>query len=283
MREITVKLDVTKSPMYVDNSCLSTFQRCHRRAYWQYVRQLRAKSEAFPLLFGAAMHQALFVWNTTRNTTLTMDEWKKAVVQRNIPATGNEPHNLVNGVFILDAYMKKYAEDAAAEEVINCEVGFDISFPGVSGVQVVGKLDYAATRRGKVILRDHKTTQQMGPSFPKRARPNNQFTLYTWAFEHVTGKRVDLFELDGIQVAKTKSDLVRVPVTRLQYDIDQMLNDFSRTLAEVKLCDPTDVNSWSRCTNECFMCPYHSLCSLSNPDPLIEASYEKSEWRPFDD
>jgi hypothetical protein len=200
----------------------------------------------------------------------------------NIPDESEDARNIKNLVLVMNDYFEKWDSTRAEEKVLESEISFSLPLPTEKGVTVCGRIDLVVSRGKLVKIRDFKHSTSMGDSFPKRARPNNQFPLYMWAYETTSaGKRVDVAELDGILLAKSKRDFQRVPIMHSQYDAERCLSDLGAVARDIKR--KIETQEWDHNTSQCTsygVCAYRDLCNDSDPEPMIELGFRIEPWEP---
>jgi hypothetical protein len=147
----------------------------------------------------------------------------------------DDKRSLANGIKILKAYFKHYAEDGM--EVYRDHNGEPYVEKLVEGklyeddrVLIIfhGQIDLVLRNKisGLVSISDHKTTAALGKDFYNRISPNHQYTGYVWAANNILGLKTDSFLVNGIQVAKTKSEFARQLTTISEDDYQEMISAY---------------------------------------------------------
>ena len=267
--------------MIVDCSIAKTFQNCHRKGQLKGLLQLSPRVKRMPLTFGHCMHEALYTWYETGDRGLAIRKWKEVTIASEIPFDGDK-RSQVNGLFILDHYIKKYDEERQTETRLGGEMGFCLPIPGLEDTMIAGRLDYIFSKGDSLRIRDHKTASGIGESYRFNVRPNIAASIYTWAAETLIEQRVEMFDFDVILVAKEKREAIRFPVTRSQFDIDQALDDLRVVCRDIRA--KVKSGEWEKNTDHCSQwggCEYYDICTTADPRSIIDSMFCIEPWRPY--
>lgn len=184
-----------------------------------------------------------------------------------------DKRSIANGIKILKAYFKHYADDGL--EVVRDETGkpyiereceFIIHEDGEKVIKFHGTIDIILRNviSGQLFVADHKTTASLGTQFYNRIKPNHQYTGYIWAARECLGIDTDSFLVNGIQVAKTKSEFARQPTQRTEEDFqdlkEAMIEASERILKAVETGLFT-MNAPNSC-NTYGVCQFFDICSV---------------------
>lgn len=200
-----------------------------------------------------------------------------------------DKRSLANGIKILKAYFKHYADDGM-------EVYRDFNGQAYVEKQVEGKLyeddkiiiifhgqiDLVLRNRitGLVSISDHKTTAALGKDFYNRISPNHQYTGYVWAANNLLGLQTDSFLVNGIQVAKTKSEFARQLTTIAPDDYQEMISAYVE--ASYRLIGAYESGNYPMTSpNPCAAyggCQYLDICSAPKAlqRNILENKYAKT-------
>lgn len=266
----------------INNSSLDLIQTCMRKAQYVLERGLTTNDESSALIFGSAIHKALETWycipqdkrnapDAKRQATDAFLSYSKSLETSVDVGDKRSPQN---GVRILENYFKKYATDTL--EIVHDENGlpiverrFEVPLFETKSYDVIlfGTIDAILrdTAVNAIYVTDHKTTSALGSEFYNRLKPNHQYTAYIYGAQKVFNLNTNLFLVNGLQVAKTKWDLVRQVTTRDESDFDELkaavrkvIDDFIRA---------KETSSWPmNAPNPCTMyggCPFRDVCSAS--------------------
>lgn len=199
----------------------------------------------------------------------------------------DDKRSLAQGIKILKAYFKQYAEDGL--EVLRSEDGIPYVEQPVEGLlyedskmKIIfhGQIDLILRNKitGEIHYSDHKTTTALGKEFYNRISPNHQYTGYVWAGNQILGVKSNSFMVNGIQVAKTKNEFARQFTTINEADIEEMKMAYVE--ASERLIKAIELNQFSQTTvSACSSyggCPYHDICSSPKAlrQTIIESKYK---------
>ncbi len=286
-----------------------------RKAEYALVRNLRATTESEALTAGKAIHKALEHWYTLQPQDRQLTDVENEMADTLIAQPLAEPslpyetaldsinayvvaaqslrwlgaedkRSLHNGIKILKAYFKHYADDGLEvlrdkDDIpyIEREVEFEIHSDGEKVIRFHGTIDIIlrSVISGQIFVADHKTTAALGSAFYNRIKPNHQYTGYIWAARECLGIDTDSFLVNGIQVAKTKSEFARQPTQRNQEDFEDLrlaMIDASEKILKAKENNLFPMTSPGPCNNY-SLCPYHDICSAPKAlrETIIMAKY----------
>lgn len=296
-------------------SSLTVINDCLRKAEYMLLRNLRAETESEALTAGKAIHKALEHWYTLPPQYRQLTDVENEMADTLIASPLKEPsqpyetaldsineyvkaaeslrwlgaedkRSINNGVKILKAYFKHYADDglevlrdASGKPYIEREVEFIMHEDGEKVIKFHGTIDIILKNviSGQIFVADHKTTAALGSSFYNRIKPNHQYTGYIWAARECLGVNTDSFLVNGIQVAKTKSEFARQPTQRNEEDFQELklaMIEASERIIKARDSGLFPQNSPSSC-NTYGVCPYYDLCSVPKGlrETIIKAKY----------
>lgn len=116
---------------------------------------------------------------------------------------------------------------------------------------------------GELVVADHKTTSSLGSDFLNRLRPNHQYTGYIWGARTCLGlPEARTFLVNGLLVAKTKSDFRRQLTTREEADFDELRASVEASVRAYLVAAESGV--WPQTSpGPCAMwggCTYRTIC-----------------------
>lgn len=186
------------------------------------------------------------------------------------------PRSPENGINILNNYFDVYLDDPFELcmdsqgplcerdfEFTIYEGTFNIPISGIASPRVrivfFGRIDSILRNRetGAIIVTDHKTTSSVGKDFLNRLKPNFQYTGYWWATRDFFGLMPSQFMVNGIQVAKTKSELNRQFTSISDEEIEELKSAILWNVGKYLQClsaeewpmaGPTACGQWGGCT-----------------------------------
>ena len=278
---------------YVNASSVDIINTCPRKAEYALLRGMRKEDESEALVFGKAIHAALetlYRADPAKRSLSDMIAAFEAAGASLASVPEGEKRSISNGVKILNRYFASYASDPWV-------IYFDANGPFVersfelpfkthnkftswpwttTDVFVHGQIDAVMqnTDTGELVVVDHKTTSTVSDLI-NRVKPNLQFSLYAWAANQM-GLKVSRVMVNGIQVAKTKSDFLRIFTDRGPDDFAEL--DLSITHAIEQYDKFFASEAWPMNTSSCSNyggCQYLGICQLdkSLKENAIRAQY----------
>jgi hypothetical protein len=250
--------------VFINSSSAEIINTCLRKAQYSLQRNLRIEGESDALTFGTAIHAALAAfYNGQRDLEYIQKIFEHEA--KPLAHLDNDKRSIANGKKILERYVATYENDPWTVYYDDKGPFIERSFelPLTSEVSVHGTIDCILknTETGELVVCDHKTTSVVSDLI-NRAKPNLQFSIYAWAANKL-GIPVSRVMVNGIQVAKTKSDFVRVLTERTEEDFQEMemaLLDAVRRYKFASFMNIFPQNSAS-CSNW-GGCQYRDICSL---------------------
>lgn len=271
---------------YINASSVDVIQTCRRKAYYSLERGLRGGDESEAQLFGSAIHKAMqaFYSATIVNGVrdFTLEQMQDAFVDAAVPLAHlpeSDKRSIANGKKIIERYFETYQFDPWV--IVTDKDGpiVERSFETKLTPRIVlhGQVDCLLrnVETGEVVVCDHKTSSSLGSDFLNSIKPNIQFSIYAWAMIQA-GFQINRVMVNGIQVAKTKTDLLRIFTHRTPNDFEEMWQTIKESVdlfEASKLSDFWPMNSGS-CRNW-GGCQYRDICSLDKPfrETAIEQIY----------
>lgn len=271
MMEIDTRFD---EPVYkINSSSADLIHTCRKKAFYALKVGARPDTESSALLFGSALHKALEAFYITppecrslQFVTDTFVDYASATKLAELPS--DDKRSIKNGQKIIEKYFQVYASDPWVTVVDKrgpvVERSFEFKADNYDGLYLHGQIDALMqnTETGEVVVVDHKTSSSLGSDFMNRIKPNLQFSTYAWAANKM-GFNVGRVMVNGIQVAKTKTDLVRVFTERTKEDFREMEETFFEARRLYHYSDT--YNTWPLNSLACSHwggCPYREVCAL---------------------
>lgn len=259
-------LEFKNDKLYINSSSIEIINTCRRKAMYSLALNLRKEDESEALTFGSAIHAALerFYASPSRSLDEVLDAFNKAAAPlAHVPPT--EKRSIDNGAKIIRRYFEVYEKDPWVAYVDKdgpvVERSFEVPF---NDMILHGTVDAVLqnTETGELVVCDHKTATSLS-DLAKRANPNLQFSIYVWALQQM-GIPVTRMMVNGIQVAKTKSDFIRIFTERGKDDFDEM---HQTILSAVDYYDYSLMTKqWPMNPASCAHyggCQYLDICSLT--------------------
>lgn len=197
-------------------------------------------------------------------------------------------------VEILDQYFDHYLNDPfdlyrdAQGPMCERDVEFLLYDDFLSGssttrlcIHYFGTIDSVFQDRntGEILICDHKTTSSLGKDFLNRIKPNFQYVGYFLAAREALKLPVKQFMVNGIQIAKTKTEFKRQFTYVTEDDIREFKTAVIWNVRKYVECLETETFPMST-PNACCMwghCAYKRICEvpLSLQKSIISADYQE--------
>lgn len=266
-----------------------------RKAYYCLDRGYRLENESDATALGSAIHKALEYWYCLPFEQRLLKPNHEALAKTfgfNSPASepydegalealrqfqisavslmalpeGDKRHPS-NGLKILTSYFKHYASDRL--RVVRDSQGpiieRKVSFRLTDTIEYFGTIDCVLedADTGQILVCDHKTTAQLGVNFFNRLNPNHQYTGYVLAANKALNISAKGFLVNGIQIAKTKTEFARQITERGPEDFKELEEATVKAINDYSLALKTGV--WPMSTPgpcaEYGGCTYLDICS----------------------
>lgn len=309
-RMLAVRKENGRTVVEINYSSLELIQTCLRKAHYSLNQKLKLDDDAPALLFGKAIHGGLEHWYTLPLTERKLDDKLRETAEGyayghgiDIETSGalesirrfalacigklpadDDKRSLTNGIKILRAYFKTYADDmlvVARDEhgpIIERDFEFTIWDEPDLLIRYFGTIDVVLEnlQTGLKMVADHKTTSSLGTEFYARCKPNPQYTGYVMGAQRCLGINTELFMVNGLQVAKTMQQFARQVTRRTEEDFAEL----KRTVVHnVKRWLAAEADGYPQSApNPCSMyggCQYLTVCEI--PEKLRE-SVIRSKW-----
>lgn len=259
-----------------------------------FVRRLKHETEGEALTFGKAIHKALEHWYTLPQAMRKLSKAEAEAADGLPIGVGNScalgsiaafceaaaplraldadnKRSLENGVKILKAYFTKYLDDGLEivsdqhGPMVERRVSFIIYEDESVVIEYFGTIDMVVKNlySGHIMVADHKTTSALGAQFYNRIKPNHQYSGYLKGARESLGIDTWLFMVNGIQVAKTKSEFARQITERTEEDFNELRNAVVQAVKHFLDCYNSGVYpqySPNPCTNY-GSCTFLDVCS----------------------
>lgn len=301
--------------IHINFSSLSLINDCLRKAQLNLIEGYRSNVEAEATLFGKGIHKALEHWyclpTNLRQLTDVESDLANTLIGQPL-SQKSEPYetaldsinefvktcqplkwlgdtdkrSLNNGIKILKAYFKHYAEDGL--EVLRDESGQPylereceavIHEDSEKVIVLFGTIDviFRNLISGHILPGDHKTTATLGDQFYKRVKPNHQYTAYVFLCQETLGIDANEFLVNGIQVAKTKCEFARQITDRNEDDIAELKMAIVEAVERILKAKETG-NYPMSAPNNCSSygsCPYLEVCSapIKLRNTILKSNY----------
>lgn len=316
-RMLSVKEENGKTLVQINSSSLDLLQTCLRKSHYVLNRNLK-NEDSTALAFGSAIHKALEHWytlpfeeralnpkynelaevmayghgveNEARGPLESIRQFVLARFDTLKTLDESDKRSLSNGVRILQDYFRHYKDDGfevyrdSQGPVIEREVTATIYDSPSLRIDYFGTIDVILhnPQTGVITVTDHKTTSALGTEFYNRCKPNFQYTGYVWLAKQSLKIDTNLFMINGIQVAKTKTSFARQVTERTDEDFAELrsavIHNVKKWLAALTE-HVQEVSAFPMTApNPCSMyggCSFLRICEVSSKlkESVIKALY----------
>ncbi len=295
-------------PNQVDNSILSTFDSCSRKAYWQYLLHLAPLNKSPDLHAGGAFALGIEVarrtlWVDGGSITDALEEATRAMMGfwGDYEPPDNHPKTFVNMVAALYDYFEVYPphNDPVKPYIMsNGKPAVEFTFAIPTSVMhphtghpimYCGRFDLLGYYNDVLFIIDEKTTKSLGAYWLKQWDMRGQFIGYCWAAQQY-GFKVNHALVRGIAIQKTQFGHLQAINMYPNWQLDQWHIMMERKLKRMVQCfelgEGLDDHAfaWDMSFGDACAsyggCQFVPLCTSAQPD-LWFSEYEVREWKPL--
>ena len=274
-------------PTY-DNSRLQTFKNCpesYRLKYLQKLRKIQEDSVEHDRNFGSAIHAGL----EAHYKGQPIEVVKKSFVD-NYPIQLNGEDlakTQENGLILLDAYIKHYAQEDKGWTIRAVEVKDKFL---IGEVEFVVKIDLVVEKQGCIYFVDHKTTgKTFNWTYWQQFEPNSQITAYTAycqaKYGECSGGIINAIQLGHRQKAYKGEpagfhySFQRQLFNRNRQQVEAWKLDQLKWVKKFKVeeqieMEMSDGGVWTKNEGQCRFCSYQAICISCNDEQIKEQLYE---------
>lgn len=197
----------------------------------------------------------------------------------------DDKRSLQSGIKILRAYFKRYHDDGMlvyrddSGPYIERRAEHRIIDTDDLVVDYFGTIDVILQNKetGTLMVADHKTTASLGSEFYNRCKPNPQYTGYVLLAREAFKLPVNLFMINGIQTAKTKTEFARQVTERTDGDFEELrdsVNEQVRRFIRAEVMGKYPQTAPNPCSAY-GGCQYRIVCEVPNglKESVIKATY----------
>lgn len=287
----------------ISNNSSSIMRSCQMKYKWYYIDGLKPVKKSSSLSLGSLLHQSFEMFyngfniiDVVKYIADTMDEEIAKASPTEIEDLTISKYTLVgmwvHSPFKLDGFSK-----------IEPEKEFRIPIPGMRGVLYVGKIDGLVTDlKGKLWIRELKSTSLPFHMFEAKSRYSAQTTGYVWAMRQLgipvvgiiydyikkpllrKNVREDMHQFGNriIKDYQTRPDIYyrRHQSYRTNDDLGLFENDLRSVARDIR--NRAKDRRWHRNTDQCWnynqQCQYYPICFQQQPDALsLQLLYEQKD------
>lgn len=219
--------------LYVNSSSLSVIQSCLKKADYILNHGLVAP-ESTAASFGTRIHKAMEdFYSKPAGRRPSLVDLVRSAMEGFIPT--DDRRTVETALKMAEHYEESFKNDPWVvmrdldeKPLVEREFSFLIQALPQIEVYWFGKIDLAVANpeTGELAVMDHKTTSSVGRDFMARWNPNHQLTGYMLGVQSILNEPCNKAIINGLQVVKTKQNVVRLETTRTQQDFD----DFRKTV-----------------------------------------------------
>lgn len=275
----------------INSSSLSLLQTCEQKA--DYTLNHGFESRSTPAQqFGILMHRALAAWYLRpiemRSLSDLLSRWSLALTEAGyVPA--DDKRTSETGIKMLESYYAAFAKDPwevvkdAEGPIVERDFQFELFRNSEIIVNWFGTVDMVVKNlsTGQYAVMDHKTAGSVGKEFCSRWEVNHQLTGYILGVTRGLGLPTNKAIINGLQVAKTKQQCVRIETLRDADDYreftDNVVTAVSRyiTSLEAKRFQMAD----SMACSSYGGCRFLEICGARPAiRPRIISSLQQTPW-----
>jgi hypothetical protein len=282
-----------KPIVYINASSVEVIQSCMRKAQYLLNEELiKDSGSSDAQAFGTGIHAGLAYFYSKLPSLRDFNDMVAAFENeagqiRGVP--DDDKRSIANGRKILKGYFDTYKDDPwvvyTDEEGAFVERKFELHYADCAdySVYVHGTIDAILlnTDTGELAVVDHKTASTLGESFFQGVKPRTQFALYSWAANQL-GVTTGSFMLNGIQVAKTKTQFARVMATYVKEDFEELKASVLESVDrywKAKQSDKWPMSAQSLTCSAFGKCSFLEICQApkANKQFVKESLYGKKQ------
>jgi RecB family exonuclease len=299
-----------------DSSSLSTFLRCPRRYFYNYVCNFRPRAESFDLVFGSLVHAALEEYHLERQTRGHNEAQvlglqvllQEAFVNGKYWESNSRNKNLWNALRAFVWHTEQFALEpdfrttVLGKKLLAVELPFSFDLDlKVNGTPATfcGHLDRMVdTGSGRWVVDYKTTTKAIGPHYFESYSPSTQLPGYAVAASIVFHEPVQGVIIDGMQIGvdfvrcgrghillgKEKSDeWMENAVSWVRSAMEMAVSAKIEPAEDIAAYAAKNAKHWPMNTESCFICPFKGVCS-STPSVrgfLLESDFVPGLWDPI--
>lgn len=309
-------LPLIDGSLFIDNSSLELLQTCPRAFEYAKIEKRIINKPAPALNFGTAIHLALdvrarggdyqaqckvmqehFDVNPQDEEEKRDINWAVELVKKYNEVYHTEPFN-----YLKDKEGKVLVELSFALPLFTYEPK-TLDLAGVeslSGIPIIytGRIDLPVSWDGQIYILDHKTASRLGQSYFDEKQMSAQQIGYCWAFQELTGQKVQGFCINAIRTGQIPAKPVggveawwRETLQRQRYNVtpEQITEWKTNTIALVNEFFYHYQNNFfpqktTWCSGKYGKCQFFGVCSYPKDKRetiLASEEYTDNVWSPL--
>lgn len=258
-----------ESKLLIRNSSLSSFIRCPKLFYLQYVEGWKEREKPEALAIGEAVHLGLEKW--------TLSGKEEEAVQEAFALVSEELQDTVFA--LLSGYFSQYASDAL--KAVSSET--EIRVPLSPDVDYGTRIDGLGEWEGKFVVVERKTSGLAPATFWKRYEFDRQVLGEVWAAREKFGKALDTVIVDAMFKPNHRNPEVAFKRRFFTFTVEELAKWKEETLQlTLSLERAKEEGSWPR-SGECFKynrwCSFYDWCKLGGREGVLEVTHVRERER----
>ena len=288
-------------PQFFDSSMLSSFKTCETLFYNQYIHHWKPKDQSVHLHAGGAFakgmevaRKAFYVDRHDEETSVALGLQALLTFYGDFDCPEDSAKSATRMAGAFEFYFANYPltwDDCVPLELSNGKRAIEFSFAEPCDVRhpvtgdpilIVGRLDAILGAFGARLITDEKTTSSLGPSWSRQWDLRGQFSGYAWGCQRA-GIKVDGALIRGVSILKTKYDTQQAITYRPEWLVNRWYDEACTWIMQA-------IISWKHrrwrhnfdhACAEFGGCQFRQACSSENPQPWLEAAFERRIWNPL--
>jgi RecB family exonuclease len=276
-------------PLIADHTSTDVFKECPKKYFFKIVLGYRSAGGEIFFAWGGAYHKFREILDKSGNIATATEAgralWKEK--QGKDPEVGSK-HDFLTEARLIKTFLAAYKhweqeKKQGIYEILDVELPFNVELP--DGSRSSGRIDAILRWRGRVWVRDYKTSSQEGEFFERSLEPNDQFTRYIFAAQQLCGEPVQgalievMFNKRDHKTDRGKSDVgptIKPYMTaRTNEQVMNWAEDTMHWNRMITHCRETD--TWPMNETSCRYCEFHQVCKLPT-EPAQEYALKSSDY-----
>ena len=313
--------------LFIDNSFLE-LMACPRKLQYSQLEKKVPASDAPSLNYGTAIHLALahrYLKHEPIEDLPVLESEQASLLEehfRENPQPEGDHRDLNFAIEVIKKYNEHYEyepfnvlTDGEGKRMVELSFAlplFSLPLEVLDGLQdneqpisviYTGRIDLPVSWNDQIIIIDHKTTGMLGSNFFDQYRMSSQLIGYCWAFQTLTGRRVNGFAVNAIRSKAKTMKLLNGTASKgeevkwwsegffrekedvLQWRIDEWKKNVIARIEEFFWHYSKGFMPMK--TSECAhfgRCPYYDVCYYppENRDIILESNqFRTNDWSPL--
>lgn len=286
-------------PLWVDNSALSAFRSCERKAFWEHIRSIQPMPASIHLHAGGAFARGLevarrrfYIQHESLDASIHAGLIALITAYGDFPCPEKESKTWDRMAGALIYYFDQWPMDTDAIQPIilgkaaaiefSFAIPLNIAHPETGEpILYTGRADMIGSFRDSVFCVDEKTTKHLGANWAEQWQLRSQFIGYTWAAREY-GHRVAGTIVRGVSILKTLYNHAEAIV----YHNDYLISEWHKlTLTTIRrMIECWQNGEWqfnfAEACSAYSGCPFVRLCSSPEPERWMQY-YTDRNWDPL--